>query len=101
MWNNQHVVDLIADNRNVILPIIFEYLEKSLHTHWNQTIHGLTANVQKMFLEMDADLFEECHRRLGEKEAKANEVEEQRELMWKRLQEVAAQSGGATMVLVN
>ncbi|KAJ0103252.1 hypothetical protein Patl1_06015 [Pistacia atlantica] len=101
LWNNEHMVDLIADNRNVIFPIIFESLEKNMQTHWNQAVHGLTANVQRMFLEMDADLFEECQRQHEEKEARADKLQEQRELMWKKLEDVAAQSGGPDMVLVN
>lgn len=46
---------------------------------------------------MDAHLFEECKRQYEEKEARAQELEEQRELMWKKLEAVAAGSG----VMVN
>ncbi|XP_019443085.1 PREDICTED: serine/threonine protein phosphatase 2A 57 kDa regulatory subunit B' beta isoform-like [Lupinus angustifolius] len=91
LWNNEHIVSLIAQNRTVILPIIFEAFEKNIQSHWNQAVHGLTMNVRKMFLEMDAELFEECQRQHAEKEAKAKEVAEQRELNWKRLADAAAQ----------
>ncbi|KAJ8753959.1 hypothetical protein K2173_001857 [Erythroxylum novogranatense] len=100
LWNNEHIVSLIARNRGVILPIIFEALEKNIQSHWNQAVHGLTVNVRKMFLEMDAELFEECQRQYAEKEANAIEVEEQRELTWKRLADIAAQRGGEDMVIV-
>jgi len=79
-------VSLIAQNRSVILPIIFAALEKNIQSHWNQAVHGLTVNVRKMFLEMDADLFEECQREYAEKEARARELEENRELTWKNWQ---------------
>ncbi|XP_057438250.1 serine/threonine protein phosphatase 2A 57 kDa regulatory subunit B' beta isoform-like isoform X2 [Lotus japonicus] len=92
LWNNEHIVSLIAQNRTVVLPIIFEALEKNIQSHWNQAVNGLTVNVRKMFLEMDAELFEECQRQYAEREAKANEVEEQRQLNWKKLAEVAAQN---------
>ena len=69
--------------------------------HWNQAIHGMTANVRRMFNEMDAELFEECQRQYLEKEAGAQELEEQRQLTWKRLEAVAAQTGGEDMVMVN
>lgn len=46
---------------------------------------------------MDAHLFEECKRQYEEKETRAQELEEQRELMWKKLEAVAAGSG----VMVN
>lgn len=93
MWNNEHIVNLIAQNRGVILPIIFEALEKNIQSHWNQAVHGLTVNVRKMFFEMDAELFEECQRQYAEKEARAGEVEELRELTWQRLAAAAAPGG--------
>ncbi|KAG4396446.1 hypothetical protein GLYMA_19G185700v4 [Glycine max] len=93
LWNNEHIVSLIAQNRTVVLPIIFEALEKNIKSHWNQAVHGLTVNVRKMFVEMDAELFEECQRQFEEREAKAKELEVQRELNWKRLAEAASQNG--------
>ncbi|XP_031488220.1 serine/threonine protein phosphatase 2A 57 kDa regulatory subunit B' beta isoform-like [Nymphaea colorata] len=102
LWNNDHIVSLIAQNRSVIFPIIFEALEKNIQSHWNQAVHGLTLNVRKMFLEMDNELFLECERQYLEKEANAKELEEQRQSMWKRLEaEVAAKSRNEEMVLVN
>ncbi|XP_021817149.1 serine/threonine protein phosphatase 2A 57 kDa regulatory subunit B' beta isoform [Prunus avium] len=100
LWNNEHIVGLIAQNRNVTLPIIFEALERNIQSHWNQAVHGLTVNVRKMFLEMDADLFEECQRQLAEREARSREVEEQRESTWKKLADAAAQKGEDDMVTV-
>ncbi|XP_072951888.1 serine/threonine protein phosphatase 2A 57 kDa regulatory subunit B' alpha isoform-like [Typha angustifolia] len=102
LWNNDHIVNLIAQNRSVIFPIIFEALEKNIQSHWNQAVHGLTSNVRKMFLDMDSELFEECQRQYIEKEAKAKELEDQRELAWRRLESMAeTQAAGDEMVLVN
>lgn len=92
LWNNEHIVSLIAQHRTVVLPIIFETLEKNTQGHWNQAVNGLTANVRRMFIEMDAELFEECQRQYEEKECRAQEVEEQRELMWKRLADFTGQT---------
>lgn len=51
---------------------------------------------------MDNELFEECQRQHLEKVAKARELEEQRELTWKRLEEVATSKEGADdMVMVS
>ena len=86
-------MNLIAQNRNVILPIIFEALEKNIQSHWNQAVNGLTVNVRKMFLDMDAELFEECQKQYAEKEASASELEERREWTWQRLAAAAAQGG--------
>ncbi|XP_074312031.1 serine/threonine protein phosphatase 2A 57 kDa regulatory subunit B' beta isoform-like [Silene latifolia] len=96
LWNNEHIVGLIAQNRNVILQIIFEALEKNIQSHWNQAVHGLTINVRKMFLEMDVEVFEECQRQYEDKQARATEIEEQRLLAWKRLAQVAGEAVAAT-----
>ncbi|CAN6439353.1 unnamed protein product [Victoria cruziana] len=102
LWNNDHIVSLIAQNRNVIFPIIFEALEKNIQSHWNQAVHGLTLNVRKMFAEMDNDLLLECQRQYLEKEAKTKASEEKRALVWKRLEaEVAAKAVNEEMVLVS
>eukprot|EP01018_Ginkgo_biloba_P013619 Gb_08396 [translate_table: standard] len=90
LWNNDHVVSLIAQNRHVILPIIFPALERNTRNHWNQAVHSLTLNVRKIFLEMDQELFQECENKFHEEEAKEKGVQEKRELTWKRLEEVAA-----------
>ncbi|OIV90948.1 hypothetical protein TanjilG_16908 [Lupinus angustifolius] len=101
LWNNEHIISLVAQNRSVILPVIFEALEKNMKSHWNKSVHGLTANVRKMLQEMDAELFEECENQYLEKEARDRESEERRELTWKRLEAVAAQAVRDDMVLVN
>lgn len=100
LWNNDHIVGLIAQNRNVILPLIFEALEKNTRKHWNQAVHGLTLNVRKMFIEMDNDLFQECQRKFLENEERAKSIEEKRELTWKRLEEVASSKAGNTQPLL-
>lgn len=49
---------------------------------------------------MDAELFDECQRQHAEREARAREMDEQRELTWKKLADVAAQRGGEDMITV-
>ncbi|XP_078435402.1 serine/threonine protein phosphatase 2A 57 kDa regulatory subunit B' beta isoform-like [Wolffia australiana] len=90
LWNSDHIVGLIAQNRAAILPIIFGALERNIRCHWNQTVNGLTGNIRKMFLDMDAELFEECQRRYADAEAKTDALREQRELTWKKLEAAAA-----------
>ncbi|TQD93640.1 hypothetical protein C1H46_020743 [Malus baccata] len=101
LWNSEHIVTLISQNRNVILPLVFEALDKNAQGHWNQAIHGLTGNVRRMFQEMDAELFAKCQQQYLEKENRTRELEEQRELTWKRIEAVAANAGGEDMVMVN
>ncbi|XP_047967373.1 serine/threonine protein phosphatase 2A 57 kDa regulatory subunit B' beta isoform-like [Salvia hispanica] len=90
LLNNDHIVELISQNRSVILPILFDALQKNTQSHWNQVVHGLSLNVQITFMEMDGDLFEECRKQYKEREGKCKELEEQRELTWQRLEAAAA-----------
>ncbi|CAD5179813.1 unnamed protein product [Musa acuminata subsp. malaccensis] len=102
LWNNDHIVSLISQNCSIILPVIFEALEKNMQSHWNQAIHGLTANVRKMFQDMDGDLFEDCRQQYIERVASAKTLEEQRELAWRQLEAVAAaKAAGEAIILVN
>eukprot|EP00252_Welwitschia_mirabilis_P009236 TRINITY_DN21627_c0_g1_i1.p1 TRINITY_DN21627_c0_g1~~TRINITY_DN21627_c0_g1_i1.p1 ORF type:complete len:559 (-),score=89.40 TRINITY_DN21627_c0_g1_i1:273-1949(-) len=88
-WSNDHIANLIAENRHVILPLIFEALEKNSAHHWHRAVHGLTMNVKQMFLEMDENLFKECQLKLQEDEIKARESMQKREAIWRTLEDVA------------
>lgn len=86
LWNNDHIVNLVAQNRHVILPLIFPALEKNMSCHWSLAVNGLTTNVRKMFQDLDEELFQECQKKYQEDEEKAKSVEEKREITWKRLE---------------
>lgn len=105
LWNNEHIVSLIAENRDVIFPLILEAVEKNMKGHWNQAVLELTGNVRGMLMEMDSKLYEDCQSLYLEKESMAADLETQRELTWKKLEAVAAQSVSVSdhihMVLVN
>jgi len=90
MWSNDHIENLIKQNRKVILPIIFPALEKNARNHWNQAVHGLTSNVRKIFYDLDPELFKECLLKFQEDELKEVEIKARREATWKRLEELAA-----------
>ncbi|XP_068657026.1 serine/threonine protein phosphatase 2A 57 kDa regulatory subunit B' theta isoform-like [Aristolochia californica] len=90
LWNNDHIENLIKQNRKVILPIIFPALERNTRNHWNQAVQRLTLNVRKIFSDLDPELFEECLLKFQEDEMKEKEIESRREATWKRLEEIAA-----------
>lgn len=100
LWNNDHIENLIRQNRKVILPIIFPALEKNGHNHWNQVVQNLTLNVRKIFSDVDPELFEECLRQFQEDEAQAEEIKTKHEATWKRLEEVAASKSATSEALV-
>ncbi|KAM7266781.1 hypothetical protein ACFE04_008947 [Oxalis oulophora] len=89
LWNNDHIENLIKQNRKVILPIIFPSLERNTRKHWNQAVQSLTLNVRKIFSDADSELFEECLLKFQKDESQANEVKSKREATWKRLEEIA------------
>ncbi|XVE78424.1 hypothetical protein DITRI_Ditri13aG0143800 [Diplodiscus trichospermus] len=90
LWNNDHIRNLIIQNRKVILPIIFPALERNTRGHWNQAVQSLTLNVKKIFTDADQSLFDEWLARFQEDETKEKEMQEKRELTWKRLEDVSA-----------
>lgn len=102
MWNNDQIVNLIAHNRQAILPIMFTALERNAENHWNQSVLNLTLNVRKMFCEMDEALFMSCHARFQEDEAKQCSEAEKRKEIWARLENAASMKPitGKTAVLV-
>ncbi|KAF8091009.1 hypothetical protein N665_0458s0012 [Sinapis alba] len=102
LWNNDQIVNLIAHNRQAILPIMFTALEKNAENHWNQSVLNLTLNVRKMFCEMDEALFMSCHASFQEDEAEQSSAAEKRKETWERLEKAASMKPiiGKTAVMV-
>lgn len=94
LWNNHHITNLILQNQTAILPIIFNSLESNTQSHWNQGIHGLSANVQKMFMDADPELYQECQSQCAIKQAESQELEEKRKVTLQRLAAAAAAAQG-------
>ncbi|XP_019415465.1 PREDICTED: serine/threonine protein phosphatase 2A 57 kDa regulatory subunit B' iota isoform-like isoform X1 [Lupinus angustifolius] len=103
LWNNDHIVNLIARNRQVILPIIFPALDRNSQSHWNQAVLNLTHNIRKMFMEMDEKLYLSCHSHFKEEEAMSSTANEKQKEAWKQLERVASLRPviGNTAVLVS
>ncbi|KAH6757599.1 hypothetical protein C2S51_038747 [Perilla frutescens var. frutescens] len=102
LWNNDQVVNLIAHNRQAILPIVFPALERNAENHWNQAVLNLTLNVKRMLAEMDDALVVACISHYKEEQArKKYEVQERKEV-WERLENAASLQPmtGKTAVLV-
>merc|ERR1740117_2900971 len=92
LWNNEYIVSLIAQNRNQVLPLVFEALYTNSRSHWNSTVHGLTCNVVKLFMEMDAKLFDECSAQYRERqEAEAANAQKKLE-DWASIEKMAETS---------
>merc|ERR1712167_272866 len=87
LWNNDYIVKLINQNRQVVFPIVIGALYMNSKQHWNSAVHGLTFNVLKLLMEADPQLFDECsarHRTEAETQERREVV---RNAKWAKLQE--------------
>jgi serine/threonine-protein phosphatase 2A regulatory subunit B' len=92
LWNNEYIVSLIAQNRQQVLPLVFEALYTNSRSHWNSTVHGLTCNVVKLFMEMDAKLFDDCSAEYRNKQEMDEKKEVEKEEKWKSIKTKAEKS---------
>lgn len=88
-WNNEYIVNLIGENVQVILPIVFSALYQNSKSHWNRTIHGLVFNALKLFMEINPALFEVCSNDFKQQRQLEREKLRQRDDNWRRLRETA------------
>lgn len=88
LWNNDYIVKLINQNRQVLFPIIIGALYKNSKQHWNSAVHGLTFNVLKLLMEADPQLFDECSAKHRTDEESEEQLEMQRKQRWDYLQEL-------------
>ncbi|CAI5453136.1 unnamed protein product [Caenorhabditis angaria] len=88
-WNNEYVMSLVADNAEVIIPIMFPTLFKNSKSHWNKTIHGLIYNALKMFMEMNQKLFDECSQNYNKERSNEKQQLEEKERCWTKIEDSA------------
>ncbi|KFO37422.1 Serine/threonine-protein phosphatase 2A 56 kDa regulatory subunit epsilon isoform [Fukomys damarensis] len=58
-WNNEHIISLIEENSNVILPITFSSLYRTSKEHRNPAIVALVYNVLKALMEKNNIMFDD------------------------------------------
>lgn len=89
-WNNEYFCNLVSDNVEVILPIMFAPLYENSKGHWNRTIHGMVYNAMKLFMEINPQLFDDCSLYYTEQQNNAEARKKARENKWRSLEEQAA-----------
>lgn len=89
LWNNESVLNLITQNRQVILPLVIPALERNTLNHWNQAVLNLTLNVKKIFCEIDEELVLACQCKLEEESIRSKAAAEKRRLTWELLETAA------------
>ncbi|KAJ4424558.1 serine/threonine-protein phosphatase 2A 56 kDa regulatory subunit delta isoform [Gnomoniopsis sp. IMI 355080] len=88
-WNNEYFCNLVSDNVEIILPIMFAPLYENSKGHWNRTIHGMVYNAMKLFMEINPQLFDDCSQEYTEHQNSADAREKQRERKWAAIQKLA------------
>lgn len=91
-WNNEYIVNLIGDNVQVILPIVFASLYQNSKSHWNRTIHGLVYNALKLFMEINPALFDMCTNDFKQQRQLERQKLKNRDEAWKRLRDSALEN---------
>ncbi|KAI1334775.1 phosphatase 2A regulatory B subunit-domain-containing protein [Xylariaceae sp. FL0016] len=97
-WNNEYFCNLVSDNVEIILPIMFAPLYENSKGHWNRTIHGMVYNAMKLFMEINPQLFDDCSHEYNEQQNNAPAREALRERKWAAIKEQATKrkSNGTT-----
>ncbi|KAI9731904.1 MAG: Serine/threonine-protein phosphatase 2A 56 kDa regulatory subunit delta isoform [Cirrosporium novae-zelandiae] len=94
-WNNEYFCNLVSDNVEVILPIMFAPLYENSKGHWNRTIHGMVYNAMKLFMEINPTLFDECSHEYNEAQNSLEERQQIRQDKWDKLAEQAQRNKNA------
>ncbi|KAK9773756.1 putative Serine/threonine-protein phosphatase 2A 56 kDa regulatory subunit [Seiridium cardinale] len=100
-WNNEYFCNLVSDNVEIILPIMFAPLYENSKGHWNRTIHGMVYNAMKLFMEINPQLFDDCSHEYTEQQNNAPAREALRERKWQAIKDQAGKgnsSNGITEV---
>ncbi|KAK4997492.1 serine/threonine-protein phosphatase 2A 56 kDa regulatory subunit delta isoform [Elasticomyces elasticus] len=88
-WNNEYFCNLVSDNVEIILPIMFAPLYENSKGHWNKTIHGMVFNAMKLFMEVNPQVFDECSNEYAERQKSEGQRQQTRQSKWDRLAEQA------------
>lgn len=94
-WNNEYIVNLIGDNVQVILPIVFASLYQNSKSHWNRTIHGLVYNALKLFMEINPALFDMCTNEFKQQRQAERQKLKSRDEAWRQLRDSALKNSKA------
>ncbi|CAD6890030.1 unnamed protein product [Tilletia controversa] len=91
-WNNEYIVNLIGENVQVILPLVFASLYQNSKSHWNRTIHGLVFNALKLFMDINPALFDACTNEFKQQRQGERQRAIDRDEAWRRMREAAIEN---------
>lgn len=88
--NNKHMMSLIKPNSAVVMPIICPALLSISKGHWNQTVLKRAYTALQLFVEINAELFDELLAKYADEKEKVKQRQHDRDLAWKKVQELIA-----------
>lgn len=113
-WNSEYFRNLVSDNVEIILPIMFASLCETYKGHWNRyngplllagllltglrTIHGMVYSVMASFMDISPQLFDDCLRQYTKQQDGAAMREAIRERKWAILCSKANQRRASAIV---
>jgi len=90
LWHNEYILNLIAANIEVILPIVFPSLYSTAKNHWNKAIRGMAANDIRLLMDIDTQVFNRVLQNYKADRQKEKEDRESRVTNWRTLFESVA-----------
>uniref|UniRef100_A0A6A7G7N0 Serine/threonine protein phosphatase 2A regulatory subunit n=1 Tax=Hirondellea gigas TaxID=1518452 RepID=A0A6A7G7N0_9CRUS len=88
-WNNEYLASMTSDHAAIVLPLLYPALHRNSKTHWNSTVHSLTFNIIKMFMELNDELFQECRQAYEAKELSEESESEKHSANWETIVNMA------------
>ncbi|GAA5833911.1 hypothetical protein JCM11251_006008 [Rhodosporidiobolus azoricus] len=88
-WNNEYIVNLIGENMDVVLPIVYPSLHANSNGHWNRQIHNLAYNALKLLMDINGEVFEHVAQEYKRERANEKAREKSREDRWHTLRSTA------------
>jgi len=85
LWHHEYILNLIAANIEVILPIVFPSLYSTAKNHWNKAIRGMAANDIRLFMDIDTVIFGRVLENYKQERLKEKEDREKRVNAWRTL----------------
>jgi len=86
LWHNDYVHQLIAEHRNIFLPILYPVLHANSQSHWNATVNNLTLNVLNIFMSIDDVLLEQTSKNFADVQLKGASSKKQKNDYWETLE---------------
>lgn len=86
-WSHEYFCSLVTENSETILPIIFSALHENATNHWNRSIHGMIYNANKLFMDTNPVLYDQCAILYRQSREAAESREQIRHNNWKALED--------------